>query len=158
MLVQVREFQQGCRLCRRGLCLPRHLRMRNTRVLYSNIPCFLLQALSITSKPTSLIAGIDAFSLIMTRRELGRPADDVEGQERDPDVSDGFSQRSSTLPSYEDAVIGTPASEDLKSNSNSNSDEKKVSQCRSSFIIANDVPHRLIASGKGSQVTTCRSC
>ncbi len=65
----------------------------------------------------------------MTRRELGRPADDVESQERDPDVSDGLSHRSSTLPSYEDAVGDTLASEDLSSQS----DGKKVSQTQKCF-------------------------
>ncbi|KAF7510660.1 hypothetical protein GJ744_006272 [Endocarpon pusillum] len=52
----------------------------------------------------------------MTRRELAAPVEDVESQSRDAEVSDGFSERSSTLPTYEDVVLDTPAlrSEDSK--------------------------------------------
>ena len=46
----------------------------------------------------------------MTRRDLARSVDDAESQNRDQDVSDGFSEQSSTLPSYEDVVGDTPAS------------------------------------------------
>jgi hypothetical protein len=59
----------------------------------------------------------------MTRRELAQPAEDVESQSRDLDVSDGFSQASSALPTYEDAVGDTPA---LTSEGSNISDGEKV--------------------------------
>jgi hypothetical protein len=59
----------------------------------------------------------------MTRREFAAgQAEDVESQSKDPDVSDGYAQPSSTLPSYEDAVGDTAPLEGLSSN-----DRKKVS-------------------------------
>jgi hypothetical protein len=46
----------------------------------------------------------------MTRRKFTEPAKDVDSQSKDLSGPDGFSDRSSTLPSYEDAVGGTAAS------------------------------------------------
>ena len=68
----------------------------------------------------------------MTRRELPIPVDDVENQSRYLDISDGFSERSSTLPTYEDAVRDTLSSamEDSKGG-----DRKTVSLFRSSQAV-----------------------
>jgi hypothetical protein len=53
----------------------------------------------------------------MTRRDFTETARDLEYQSRALDVSDGFSDRSSTLPAYEDAIADGPdsTSKDLKS-------------------------------------------
>lgn len=61
----------------------------------------------------------------MTRRGLVGPTDDVESQSRAPDVSDGFSERSSTLPTYEDVVGETPA---LAQETSKGNDGKMVSE------------------------------
>lgn len=72
----------------------------------------------------------------MTRRELVGPAEDVESQGRDCNISDGFSERSSTLPAYQDVVGDTPtlAPEDSKSNS----DGKNVRECAASSQAVED--------------------
>ena len=61
----------------------------------------------------------------MTRRELVPPIEDVESQSRDAEVSDDFSEPSSTLPTYEDAVLDTPA---LRSEDSKGDNGKMVSQ------------------------------
>ncbi len=67
----------------------------------------------------------------MTRRELAGSAQDVGRQSRDLDVSDGFSERSSTLPTYEDAVGDTPS---LTREESKSSDGKNVSRYTTSHV------------------------
>lgn len=61
----------------------------------------------------------------MTLRVLAAPTEDVESQSRDVEVSDGFSEPSSTLPTYEDVVLDTPA---LRSEDSKGDNGKMVSQ------------------------------
>jgi hypothetical protein len=75
----------------------------------------------------------------MTRRELNQPAEDVESQSIDLDVSRDFSQQPSILPTYEDAVADTPMfdSEDAKKDHNkmvSGSTSSQADEAWSSFL------------------------
>ncbi len=71
----------------------------------------------------------------MTRRELAATAEDVESQSRDSEVSNGFFEPSSTLPTYEDAVSGTPGS---RSEDSKDGDGKMVSQREGSPAAVRD--------------------
>ncbi len=84
----------------------------------------------------------------MTRRELAATVEDAESQSRVSEVSKGFSEPSSTLPTYEDAVLGTPA---LRSEASKEEDGKMVSQRDrspdavrdASFLVAERLLHFL---------------
>lgn len=72
----------------------------------------------------------------MTRRELAVLVDDVESQSRDSEVSNGFSEPDSTLPTYEDAVLDTPA---LRSDELKKDNGKMVSQRETFPAVVQDI-------------------
>lgn len=68
----------------------------------------------------------------MTRRELPGATEDVESHSIAHDPSGGFPERSSTLPTYEDAVGGTPASASVDSKGNDGMMVSERSNCQAS--------------------------
>jgi hypothetical protein len=66
----------------------------------------------------------------MTRRELPRATEDVESQSIAHDPSTGFPERSSNLPTYEDAVGDTPASASVDSKGNYDMMVSERSNCQ----------------------------
>lgn len=81
----------------------------------------------------------------MTRRKLTEPAQDVDSQSKDVEDPDDFSDRLSTLPSYEDAVGGTAASATDYSKVESG-DDKDVSEYTKSVSSGVEQPFLLLAA------------